>query len=181
MGGVELEPFRDELQNLDHSVAIEEGRYEPGLRAVDSLLSRLRGENEPAVHHPRPALWAGWPNSDEAGRLLKATAAAPQRLATRLHLSERLLGVRVPGETRLRFPPCQFFNNQVLSVVTQLLRILPPGSGSGWIRALWLYAPNADLSGRLPSDLLTEDSAGVLRSASGLKQPQSYLRSHMGW
>lgn len=183
-----LTVVRNELRMFSDLVAIEEGTFEPGVRALAALLSSLKAadaltqgdvSSEQRVEPETTPfdLWGDWPDSLAVGRLLGSTASEPQRVATRLRSKGQLLGVCSPFEHRMRFPPCQFRDSGTLPVMRELLLALPEGSGSGWIKAFWLYSANGALSGHLPADLLGDQSEAVLDAARTFTQPQPYF----GW
>jgi hypothetical protein len=170
-------------------VAIEEGRFEPGLEALDAVLSKFQASESAFHDYSSPQvgsvqtkvkasdLWIDWPDSAGVGCLLGAPTNQARRMATRLRSKGQLLGVCLPGDHRRRFPPCQFFNGTVVPVMQDLIQALPDGSGSGWIKAFWLYSENPKLSGSRPAELLAESPEAVLAAARALPQPQAYF----GW
>lgn len=184
-----LVAIREDLAELADLVAVEEGRYQLGAQALASLLSDIHqdradsgsGVSTPldasAVKGASNALWVNWPDSLAVGRLLGACVGQPQRVPGRLRDKGRLLAVRAPVEQRMRFPPCQFRGQVVLPVMEELLGALPEGSGSGWIKAFWLYSSNRALGGKMPADLLVDEPQAVLAAARTLQQPRAYF----GW
>jgi hypothetical protein len=188
-GRASLEGVRDDLRDLIDLLAVEAGSYEPGVRALDSLLSALRpaaaspGDSGiPSVDGAQAAasvanIWANWPDSAAVGIVLGGQVRHPKRVASRMRSTQKLLAVSVPGEQGFRYPPCQFDDARVLPVMKDLLSTLPEGSGSGWFRAFWLYSANPSLANLLPANLLATRPEAVLHAARGALQPQSYL----GW
>jgi hypothetical protein len=105
------------------------------------------------------------PGPDQPGRTKRKTLQNPGQPAAVLRAQGRLLGVWVDAERGFRHPDCQFDGDQVLDVMAGLLALLPPGRGSGWSQAEWLYSPHALLDGRPPAELLATDPARVLAAA----------------
>lgn len=184
-----LAGLRNDLQTLSDLLAIEQGGYKAGVLALENLLSKFRAsdartgaddlplENQVRPEVTAPDLWRHWPDSVAVGRLLGGSKRSPAGLATRMRRKGSLLGVCSPAENRIRFPPCQIHDSRVLPVIQNLLPLLPEGSGSGWIKAFWLYSANKMLSGQLPADLLADQPEAVLDAARAFSEPRSYL----GW
>jgi hypothetical protein len=101
----------------------------------------------------------------------------PAQAAAVLRKAKRLLGVWVPAERGYRHPPCQFDRGALLPVIEPLLKLLPPGNGSGWSQADWLYSPHALLDTRRPADVLATDPDRVLAAA----QREYGEDAHAGW
>ncbi|WP_146152116.1 hypothetical protein [Ahniella affigens] len=101
----------------------------------------------------------------------------PAQAAAVLRKAKRLLGVWVPAERGYRHPTCQFDRGALLPVIEALLKILPPGNGTGWSQAEWLYSPHALLDKRRPADVLATDPDRVLAAA----QREYGEETHAGW
>jgi hypothetical protein len=99
------------------------------------------------------------------------------RVAERLRQRGKLLGVQFPLEPNIRHPLCQIADGKLLPVVAELLAVLPIGSGSGWLRAFWMHAPNDNLDGRRPADLMGTKPDLVVAAAAQVEQPSAYF----GW
>lgn len=185
-GRASLEGVHEDLKEFIDFLAVEAGNYEPGVRALDSVLFKLRPVTEGAHASSSTGTQAAttvskisctWPDSAAVGNLLGSRGSHHERVVFRMRSNRELLAVRVPGERGWRYPPCQLDGSRVLPVMKELLSILPRGSGSGWIRAFWLYSASPSLANQLPADLLLTRPRAVLDAARGALQPQAYL----GW
>ncbi len=107
----------------------------------------------------------GWLDSADVARRLGSAAENLAQMAARLRREGKLLGVWVAAENGYRHPPCQFDAGALRPEIAELLAILPPGNGSGWSRAFWLYLPQARLDGATPAAVLDTDPARVVAAA----------------
>jgi Protein of unknown function (DUF2384) len=84
--------------------------------------------------------------------------------AMKLWKRRHLFGVRT-GRGYI-YPGAQFdlVNGQVLSVVPELLALLP-AEEDGWANIFWLFQPRRSLQGRRPAELLATEPAMVLQAA----------------
>ncbi len=91
-------------------------------------------------------------------------------LAARWRKEGRLFGVPYQGQTV--YPAFQFdANDQLRSVVQDVLALLPREGMSDWEVALWWTAANGWLAGRRPVDLLGEEPEALVDAARRLAQP----------
>ena len=170
---------------------ISEGTYKTGLELTNELLKRVLESQAPKVEAGSlqtvisdnsvmtrcDELWGQWPDSHEAGTILFENKANQSRAIEGLRLKGKLLGVRHPGGQKLRYPPCQFEDSQLLPVVEKLISSTPNGSGSGWFRVFWLYSDNSLLCNQKPANLLATQPVDVLEAAKSCIQPSAYF----GW
>lgn len=131
----------------------------------------------------RAELTKAWPSSADVARLLGRGAAHSNKglgnsaqAAAVLRKAGRLLGVWVPAERGYRHPDCQFHEGAILPIIQPLLKLLPPGNGSGWSRAEWLYSPHALLNERRPAEVLATDPNRVLVAAQREYGEDSHVR-----
>jgi hypothetical protein len=162
-------------RNFDRDELLVE--VDAGAEAIETLLEDLDApapattivlpsDTDASARKRTELLDQGWPDSAEVGDMLGSQAGTnPGQFAARLRKQRRLLGVRVPGQTTIRHPLCQFHEGALLPVMIDLLAILPPGNGSGWSQAFWLYSPHPLLDSRLPADLLASAPHQVLEAA----------------
>lgn len=125
----------------------------------------LPGEPDASAQLRTELLAQGWLSSDEVATKLGSAAANLAQMAARLRREGKLLGVWVPAQQAYRHPPCQFRDGELVPEMAALLSILPPGNGSGWNRAFWLYLPHARLDGAKPADVFAIDPGRVLEAA----------------
>jgi uncharacterized protein (DUF2384 family) len=131
-----------------------------------SEVDALPAETEAAARR-RSELAANWLRPADVSTLMGSTATSnPSQQAMRLRKAGQLLGVWISSERGYRYPPFQFgADGRVRPEVAELLRLLPPGNGSGWSQIEWLYAPHPRLEGRRPVDLMADSPTRVMEVA----------------
>jgi hypothetical protein len=82
----------------------------------------------------------------------------------KLRKSRSIIGVRT--SRGYIYPGAQFdpMNGQVLSVVPELLALLP-SEEDGWGNIFWIFQPRRSLQGQRPADMLATKPAAVLQAA----------------
>lgn len=151
----------------------EASRREP---YEDEYEEGLPSELKASVEKRKELLKEGWPTSGGVAHLLGSTADNKSQQAAFLRKTKKLLGVR-DGAHGFRHPLCQFKEGEPIPQMESLLRILPPGNGSGWSQAFWLYSPHPMLRGKRPADVLQTRPDNVIKIA----RQQFEAPRHAGW